>query len=140
VNWLDKATLDGLEDVEWKANLCPYDLKLEIAKAEYWIYCSEYVETYCITALEMMLGRVKIMTNGPGNLMSLIGNGDRGEICDMNPDTIIRKLLNDIKTPAYNRRQTNKAERAHTWATTQNWDIRVQEWIKMFNETNNGQQ
>lgn len=134
VNWLDKKLLDGLKDVEWKANLCPLDLKREIAKAEYWIYCSDYVETYCISALEMMMGKVKIMTTGTGNIMSLIGSGDRGEICTMDPDSVINDLLNDINKPLYNTRQTNKVDKALRWATRENWDNRVNEWIKMINQ------
>jgi len=134
VDWLDKATLDGLKDVEWKANLCPLDLKREIAKAEYWIYCSDYVETYCISALEMMMGKVKIMTTGTGNIMNLIGSGDRGEICTMDPDSVINDLLNDINKPLYNTRQTNKVNKASRWAKNENWDNRVNEWIKMINE------
>ena len=132
VDWLDKKMLKGLKDVEWKANLCPLDLKREIAKAEYWIYCSDYVETYCISALEMMMGKVKIMTTGTGNIMSLIGNGDRGEICTMDPDTVINDLLNDINKPIYNTRQTNKVNKAVTWARNENWDNRVNEWIEMI--------
>ena len=134
VDWLDKKTLKGLKDVEWKANLCPLDLKREIAKAEYWIYCSDYVETYCISALEMMVGKVKIMTTGTGNIMNLIGNGDRGEICTMDPDTVINDLLNDINKPLYNTRQTNKVNKALRWAKNENWDNRVNEWIKMINQ------
>ena len=134
VNWLDKKMLKGLKGVEWKANLCPLDLKREIAKAEYWIYCSDYVETYCISALEMMMGKVKIMTTGTGNIMSLIGSGDRGEICTMDPDSVINDLLNDINKPIYNTRQTNKVNKALRWAKNENWDNRVNEWIKMINE------
>ena len=134
VGWLDKKMLKGLKDVEWKANLCPLDLKREIAKAEYWIYCSDYVETYCISALEMMMGKVKIMTTGTGNIMSLIGSGDRGEICTMDPDSVINDLLNDINKPIYNTRQTNKVNKALRWASNENWDNRVNEWIKMINE------
>jgi len=134
VNWLDKKLLDGLKDVEWKANLCPLDLKREIAKAEYWIYCSDYVETYCISALEMMMGKVKIMTTGTGNIMSLIGSGDRGEICTMDPDSVINDLLNDTNKPLYNTRQTNKVNKALRWAKNENWDNRVNEWIKMIEQ------
>ena len=134
VGWLDKKMLKGLKDVEWKANLCPLDLKREIAKAEYWIYCSDYVETYCISALEMMMGKVKIMTTGTGNIMNLIGSGDRGELCTMDPDTVINDLLNDINKPIYNTRQTNKVNKALRWAKNENWDNRVNEWIKMINQ------
>ena len=132
VGWLDKKMLKGLKGVEWKANLCPLDLKREIAKAEYWIYCSDYVETYCISALEMMMGKVKIMTTGTGNIMSLIGSGDRGEICTMDPDSVINDLLNDINKPIYNTRQTNKVKKALKWARNENWDNRVNEWIEMI--------
>ena len=133
VNWLDKKLLDGLKDVEWKANLCPLDLKREIAKAEYWIYCSDYVETYCISALEMMMGKVKIITTGTGNLLSLIGSGNRGEICDMNPDTVINKLVEDNVSSIFSK-YSNKVDKALRWATKENWDNRVNEWIKMINE------
>ena len=65
-------------------------------KAEYWIYQSDYLETYCITALEMMMARVKIITNGTGNIINLMNGGDNGTIIDNNPDTIIDTLKNDI--------------------------------------------
>ena len=50
-----KADLSNLEDVEWKGALNPTQLREEQSKAEYWVYVSNYMETYCITALEMML-------------------------------------------------------------------------------------
>ena len=108
-------------------------MKREIAKAEYWIYCSDYVETYCISALEMMMGKVKIITTGTGNLLSLIGSGDRGEICDMNPDTVINKLVEDNVASIFSK-YSNKVDKALRWATRENWDNRVNEWIKMINE------
>ena len=80
------------------------------------------------------MGKVKIMTTGTGNIMSLIGSGDRGEICTMDPDSVINDLLNDINKPLYNTRQTNKVNKALRWAKNENWDNRVNEWIKMINE------
>ena len=34
----------------------------------------KYDETYCITALEMMMGRVKIISTDTGNLKKLLNN------------------------------------------------------------------
>ena len=79
-----------------------------------------------------MLGRVKIITNGTGNLSNIIGNGDRGTIIDNNPDTIIDTLVreNNDKTFAY--KMSSKLDVAYNWAMTQTWDVRAQQWILKY--------
>ena len=127
-----------LEGVEWLGALNPKNLKDEIDKAEYWVYSSDYIETYCISALEMMMGKVKILTNGSGNIMKLIGNGDRAEICDMNPDTIIDTLIKDTTDKTFSDTWKTKTTKAYTWARKQNWETRVNEWVKLIKgETTN---
>lgn len=63
---------DDLDGVTFYDGLRPDLLYQEISKAEYWLYPSKYDETFCITALEMMSGGVKILTTDTGNLVSLI--------------------------------------------------------------------
>ena len=63
---------DDLDGVTFYDGLSPYKLYTEISKAEYWLYPSKYDETFCITALEMMMGGVKILTTDTGNLLSLV--------------------------------------------------------------------
>ena len=128
VGWFNED-ISKLDGVNWQGSRSPSDLKVEIAKSEYWIYVSDYIETYCISALEMMMGKVKIITNGTGNIKNLIDNGDRGVICDMNPDTIIETIMNtsddtwEIKT-----------NNAYKWAIEQSWENRVNEWIQLINK------
>ena len=113
-----KHDINDLPDVKWQGSLGPEALKREIMKAEWWIYQSEYVETYCISALEMMMGRVKLITNGPGNISNLI----QGELVDKDG------VLDYIKL--------NKGgewiNKSYNWAWNQAWDNRVEDWINLI--------
>ena len=127
VDWFkeDIANLDG---VNWQGNRCPNDLKQEILEAEYWIYASNYTETYCISALEMMMGNVKIITNGTGNLKNLV-NDKRGTIVEINADEIIETIVDDNNNPG---KLTSKLAHAYAFARNQNWDVRVKEWLNII--------
>ncbi len=122
------------DGIVYIGSLCPWDLKTQICEAEYWLYQSDYLETYCISAVEMMLGRVKIISNGSGNIKNIMGDGDRGTMIDNNPDTIIDILNTETndKTLAYT--MNKKLDDARVWAMTQTWDIRAHQWLLMFNE------
>tara|TARA_R110000803_G_scaffold46171_2_gene96935 strand:- start:967 stop:2661 length:1695 start_codon:yes stop_codon:yes gene_type:complete len=71
LDWYDHYK-DDLDGVTFHNGLPPRKLYSEIRKSEYWLYPSKYDETFCITALEMMQGGVKILTTDTGNLISLI--------------------------------------------------------------------
>ena len=76
---LDKVKQDFSDyekkyDVRYLGSLNPTDLIRQIKSSEYWLYPSKYPETYCITALEMMMGRVKIISTDTGNLKRLLSN------------------------------------------------------------------
>ena len=128
-----KRDISELKDVNWQGNRCPRDLKREIAKAEYWIYMSDYVETYCISALEMLMGEVKCITTGTGNIKNII-TPNRGEICDMNPDTVKEILIRNNTDKEYSDKWNNKSIKAKLWAETQNWNERAIEWSNLINE------
>ena len=128
VNWMNR-NVDDLEDVNWQGARCPNDLKKEIAKAEYWVYASDYTETYCITALEMMMGRVKLIHNGTGNLGALIGDTRGTMIEGLDADKIIQAIVNDNNDP---KPMSDKAVVANTFAMEQNWNTRVDEWIELI--------
>lgn len=128
VNWM-KRDVSKLEDVNWQGNRCPNDLKTEIAKAEYWIYCSNYTETYCITALEMMMGRVKLIHNGTGNLGALIGDTRGTMIEGLDANNIIQTIVSDNNNP---KPMSDKVAVANRFAMEQNWDTRVNEWIDLI--------
>jgi len=130
VNWFG-FDVDKLEGVNWQGNRCPNDLKREIQKAEYWVYASNYTETYCISALEMMLGNVKIITNGAGNIKNLV-NDKRGTIVGIDADEIIKTIVDDNNNPG---KLTSKLAHAYAFARHQNWGIRVKEWMELIGKT-----
>jgi len=129
VGWFDKSRLDKLKDIEWLGNKCPLDVKKEIAKSTYWIYSSDYIETYCISALEMMMGKVKIITNGTGNIKNLVNN-DRGTLIKGDENEVIEAIISDKINPDNMNRKTVSA---YEFAKQHNWDIRVNEWINLLN-------
>ena len=120
------------DGVELVGSLKPSLLRQEQMKAEYWIYQSDYLETYCITALEMMMARVKIITNGTGNIINLMNGGDNGTIIDNNPDTIIDTLKNDIDDRTTAMRMFKCLDKAESFARENNWDVRVNEWLELI--------
>ena len=137
-SWFDANKIKKLKDVKWLGSLNPLDLKTEIAKSEYWIYLSDYFETYCISALEMMMGKVKIITTAPGNILNLIDEGDRGEwinssiSLNISPNKALGMLVKDQKDKNYNKQLNDKVLKAYKWAQTQNWKNRVNKWHKML--------
>lgn len=127
-NW-SMINIEGLKDVELRGAMNPTQLREIQSKAEYWIYVSNYTETYCITALEMMLQKVKIITNGPGNIKKLINRGGRGILInDIDSDVVLEKLLDK-----YDNKMIDKA---YDFALQQSWENRTLEWLNIIeNET-----
>ena len=120
------------DGIEWVGSLNPEQLRAEQLKAEYWVYSSDYKETYCITALEAMMAKCKIITNGAGNIINLMDGGKNGTIVDDSPDEIIYNIIADKndKTVAY--KNLIKLQNAHQFAVKQTWDTRVNEWLDLI--------
>ena len=126
--------------VTWLGALPPKKLYEQISKSEYWLYPSQYPETYCITALEMMLGGVKICSTNTGNLDALL-NG-RGAIFDSG------QMIGDIQTDmvnavmrdngachddkAYHYKWYKQTMENKKWVMEQTWENRVHEWIMIL--------
>ena len=132
---------DEQDGVTWRGALAPDDLYREISKAEYWLYPSKYPETYCITALEMMMGGVKICSTNTGNLDSLlIGRGniiDSGRI-----DSDVRQLMMDVifrdngschDDKEFHYKWYKQTVDNKKWVIEQSWETRVEEWLHLMN-------
>jgi glycosyltransferase involved in cell wall biosynthesis len=63
-----KELVNNLEGVEFVGTLPRHPLYLLMAESEYWYYPSEYEETFCITALEMLGHKVQPITWECGGL------------------------------------------------------------------------
>ena len=126
--------------VTWLGALPPKKLYEQISKSEYWVYPSKYPETYCISAVEMMLGGVKICSTNTGNLDALL-NG-RGAIFDSG------QMIGDIQTDmvnavmrdngachddkAYHYKWYKQTMENKKWVMEQTWENRVHEWIMIL--------
>ena len=126
--WSDRdySKLDG---VTWVGSLNHYDLRQQISEAEYWIYSSDYLETYCITALEMLRGKVKIITNGTGNISNITQNYG---VTIETLDDILMTLYLDQTDKAFAYKFQSRLNLGQQYAIRQDWDLRVHEWIKLF--------
>ena len=126
--------------VTWLGALPPKKLYEQISKSEYWVYPSKYPETYCISAVEMMLGGVKICSTNTGNLDALLnGRGmifDSGMLMDDIQDEMINAIFRDKGTchddkkyhyDWYKMTMDNKK-----WAMNQSWENRVHEWLMVL--------
>ena len=123
-----------LEGVNYVGSLSTIRLRQEIMAAEYWINPSTYAEEYGLTALEMMMGNVKVISTTKGNLSKLIP--DHGfEIHDNDMD------MEDATLAAWRtcREDTNGTEKnlaaARAFAEAQSWDVRLKEWLEIIDET-----
>tara|TARA_R110001606_G_scaffold9204_2_gene40028 strand:+ start:5458 stop:6570 length:1113 start_codon:yes stop_codon:yes gene_type:complete len=126
------AGLIKQDGIEYLGALSPKRLKEEQYKVEYWIYQSEYLETYCITAVEMMISNTKLLTNGGGNIKNIIGMGERGMLINNNPATIKEMLIRDTTDRTFARLWSNKTIVAREWAIKQTWNNRVTEWLSLI--------
>lgn len=66
VNYFDKHyadRVDKLDNVVYHGNLAVEDLYKLLSRMQNWYYPTEYNETFCITALEMLAHQVKPITN-----------------------------------------------------------------------------
>ena len=118
---------EGLDGVEFKGSVNQKRLHLEMMKAEYWFYVTDYEETYCITALEMQAaGILPIVTN----VAALSETVNSGIILENNETKwkfalqIISSLEPQIKEKALDE---NKE-----WIKLQTWNSRVYDWKRLI--------
>lgn len=124
-----------LDGVEFVGALPPSKLYNEIGKSEYWVYPSYYDETFCITALEMMMGGVKIISSDSANLKSiLIGKGklvsSSLEFSDMKSQMLEHIKNSDTERDFWS--ATLKS--AKEYAQNLNWERISKLWKDQINE------
>ena len=130
----DFSLLDTLPlDVRWLGHLPPSELYKQIKSSEYWIYPSTYPETYCITALEMMMGRVKLISTDTANLKTLL-DGKCGLIRSDLSEPLMKETI--ISSYVFLRDNENVAEKylniGEGFARQQTWEVRYDEWMKVI--------
>jgi len=129
LEWYDSYKTN-LQDVEFIGSLPPSRLYEEILKSEYWMYPSYYDETYCITALEMMKGRVKIISSDTGNLLSLLQGKGKLISSAMDLDEMKTEMLKVLELEKNNPNSLQSfLDNANRYANNQNWDNVADIWF-----------
>ena len=112
-----------------RGNVSQTELHDAMLRAEYWLYLTEYEETYCITALEMQYARVLPITSNVAALKETVYSG----IISDNDETIWKnslKLLDMLGTEL----KSKALEQSYNWAKKQTWSERAYEWNKLIND------
>jgi hypothetical protein len=135
----DQAVLDQLTNTPYAFNhggVSQDQLAIEILKSDIWLYPTNFKETYCITALEMMMGRTVIVTNNLAAMPDTVQ--DRGVVIELPPEGVdsepyklemIKAAIAILRDPA---RKAAYVERAYEWAKQQTWQQRALDWKQMF--------
>lgn len=133
---LENSDINEWPNIKWLGSLPPQELYKQIKSSEYWIYPSTYDETYCISALEMMMGRVKMISTDTANLKTLLDGK-----CSLVRSDLANELMKETIISSYVFLEENPqiAEKyldvSENFVRNQNWEVRYQEWMNvMFEE------
>lgn len=111
------------------------ELYKEMVMAEYWAYPTQYDETYCITALEMLYGNVIPITTDSGNLKNIVTE-ERGLISPSENgwDQFKQSFLANVHTAVTMSENDKTALRDKNWewAYDQTWYNRAHDWLKLL--------
>ena len=132
VDRLNDLKDEGVTDM---GSVSKQELYSAAQKATYWLYLSDYEETFCITALEMQMNGVLCIVSDKAALPSVVKDGVIMPFSDY--DTMFdlaAKILLDIDTELKNKALRN-AEHSAGYFT---WDVAAEAWHSHI--TNNAEQ
>lgn len=102
-----------------------------------WLYPTNFVETFCMSALEAQAGGCLCITNPIGSLVEIVGNrGILIEECEYGSDEYIQKVLKNIRVYFHSDLYDNKVSRAKEWANNRSWESICKIWLKLFGDEN----
>lgn len=127
--------IKALSDITVLGPLPKSELYEQMVTAEYWAYPSQYDETYCITALEMLYGNVIPITTDSGNLPNIITK-ERGFVSSAvgEWEDFKQSFLANVHTAA-SLTETEKSglrDGNWEWAYDQTWYKRSLDWIEFL--------
>jgi glycosyltransferase involved in cell wall biosynthesis len=82
-----KEMIDQREHVVFHGNLAQKDLVKEFASAEVWLYPTNFLETYCITAIECLACKVYPVVRGIGALPDTLKDAAANNMADVLDET-----------------------------------------------------
>jgi GR25 family glycosyltransferase involved in LPS biosynthesis/glycosyltransferase involved in cell wall biosynthesis len=106
----------------------------EFLSAGVWLYPTNFVETYCISALEAQMAGCMCITSQIGSLPEIIGNRGVVVMSEYNSTQYIEDVLRSVriflKTDLYD----NKVASGRKWAIEQSWENAGRKWLTAMKE------
>ena len=113
--------------IKFKGFLPNDSLILEMLKSDYWLYPTNFDETFCIAALEAQATGCLCVSTSRAALKETIA--ERGITFDTEED-----LWDNIAAVLTRTDQEILRHRAQTWACSQTWTNRAKEWLTMMGD------
>jgi GR25 family glycosyltransferase involved in LPS biosynthesis/glycosyltransferase involved in cell wall biosynthesis len=126
--------MDKHEYIHFGGKLENHKVAEEFMKSEYWLYPTNWQETYCISSLEAQMGKCVCIASDLAALNTTVG--DRGVLLksSLYTEEYRKEVLDTLKDLMNNDKKRNElVTRGKEWAVKQTWDNRVQEWLDLFN-------
>ena len=79
----------------------------------------------------MLRGKVKIITNGTGNIKNIVQNWSEEVIT---VEDIIHTLELDKTNKSFSYKWQSRLHEGQQYAQRQDWDVRVYEWLSLFKD------
>ncbi|MFY0656348.1 MAG: glycosyltransferase family 25 protein [Neptunomonas phycophila] len=124
----------GMDSVVVHGALVQDDLYNLMSHTEYWLYPSNYFETFCITAMEMMAHRVVPIACTAGNVGTIIGD-DRGIHIEYTDDhaNLTERFVSAIEFAVANPDIIqNRMDNAQSFVQMFDWNLIVNDWLDLF--------
>lgn len=112
-----------------RGNVSQEELHTAMLRAEYWMYLTDYEETYCITALEMQYAKVLPIVTEVAALAETVSNGiilENSETKWQESVQLLSKLGPELKDKV--------TEEAYQWAKMQTWSERSYIWNELLHK------
>ena len=123
--------IKNTEGVIYNTRVSQEQLAIELKKSDIWLHPTNFLETYCITAVEAQMSEVLCVTSDIGSLSEIVGS--RGITFPENTtdEDILKKLFFVIENPELKNKLVKNAKE---WAMKQDIESLGKEWLKIFEE------
>jgi glycosyltransferase involved in cell wall biosynthesis len=113
-----------------KNNMNQFDLHSSMMESEFWLYPTDYEETFCITALEMKYAKVVPIVNRVAALGETVKNGISVSH-EGSEDEIIDRYVNAISAIDSQTKDTI-IERNYDWVKSNTWYVQALKWKNLI--------
>ena len=130
---LDKEQTSLLESptngVKYFQRISQEQIATELKKSDIWFYPTNFLETYCIAAVEAQASEVLCVSSDIGSLGEIVGGRGVTFPGDSTDEFMLEKLFSIIDDPE---RKSALTDKAKDWAMKQDFDTLIDDWIEMY--------